>query len=174
MRRFYTLRLHSCPNNSGCCRYAKTCHVTLHTGAAIGEAGPLGRVLTRGEPGWEIIPELAPLDNEAVIDKPGKGSFYATGLIPFCTVLSVLTVPWGAAAQVPNSGFCEYADLQLLLQTKGIKYIALAGVTTDVCVHTTMRDANDRGYECLLLEDCCAATDPGNHAAAVKMIKMQV
>lgn len=115
---------------------------TKRAGGEIGSMGPCGRLLIRGEPGWDIIPELKPLEGEPIIDKPGRSSFVNT-------------------------------DLQLILQNRGIQNIILVGVTTDVCVHSTMRVADDLGYECLLLEDCCAATEVENHKAAVNMVQTE-
>jgi nicotinamidase-related amidase len=108
----------------------------------IGDPGPMGRLLVRGEPGCEIVPELAPLPGEAVIDKPGKGAFHATPLQP-------------------------------LLQGLGVTQLVFAGVTTEVCVQTTMREANDRGYECLLVEEATASYFPHFKAAALEMMTAQ-
>ena len=108
----------------------------------IGAAGPMGRILIRGEAGHDIIPELAPLPGEPVIDKPGKGAFYQT-------------------------------DLDLVLKNRGIGTLLVCGVTTEVCVNTTVREANDRGYRCVVLGDCCASYFPAFHEAGLGMIKAQ-
>ena len=108
----------------------------------IGEPGPMGRVLVAGEPGTAIIPELAPLPGEAVIEKPGKGAFYATNL----------------------------GDV---LAERGITHLLMTGVTTEVCVQTTMREANDRGFACLLVEDCTESYFPAFKAATVQMVRAQ-
>jgi len=108
----------------------------------IGAPGPMGRILIRGEPGHDIVPELYPLPGEPIIDKPGKGAFYAT-------------------------------DLGSILQHRGIETLIVCGVTTEVCVHTTVREANDRGFRCVVLSDCCASYFPEFHAAGLAMIKAQ-
>jgi biuret amidohydrolase len=108
----------------------------------IGDEGPMGRVLIAGEPGTAILPELAPIEGEIVIEKPGKGAFYATGL----------------------------GDV---LKRKGVTQLVFAGVTTEVCVQTTMREANDRGYECLLCEEATESYFPEFKAAAIAMIRAQ-
>jgi nicotinamidase-related amidase len=108
----------------------------------VGDAGPMGRILVRGEPGHDIIAELYPQPGEPVIDKPGKGAFYAT-------------------------------DLHSILQHREIEQLVVTGVTTEVCVNTTVREANDRGYECLVLEDCVGSYFPEFHAMGLKMIKAQ-
>jgi biuret amidohydrolase len=108
----------------------------------IGDEGPMGRVLVRGERGHDIVDELAPIDGEVVLDKPGKGAFYAT-------------------------------DLELLLRNRGIDSLVVTGVTTEVCVHTTVREANDRGFECLVLEDCVGSYFPEFHEMGLRMIAAQ-
>jgi biuret amidohydrolase len=108
----------------------------------IGDEGPMGRILIRGEPGHDIVPELYPKAGEPVVDKPGKGAFYAT-------------------------------DLQAILQHAQIENLIVCGVTTEVCVHTTVREANDRGYRCLVPGDCCGSYFPEFHEMGLKMIKAQ-
>ena len=108
----------------------------------IGAPGPMGRILVRGEPGHDIIPELYPVAGEPVIDKPGKGAFYQT-------------------------------DLELMLKNRGIETLMVCGVTTEVCVNTTIREANDRGFRCIALSDGCASYFPDFHAAGLAMIKAQ-
>jgi len=108
----------------------------------IGDAGTLGRLLVRGEPGHGIVPEVAPIDGEPIVDKPGKGAFYAT-------------------------------DLEALLRTKGIRSLIVTGVTTEVCVHTTVREANDRGFECLVVEDAVASYFPEFQRIGLEMIRAQ-
>lgn len=112
----------------------------LRTG--IGDPGPMGRILVRGEPGHGIVEPLLPQPGEPVVDKPGKGAFYAT-------------------------------DLESMLRYRAIQQLVVCGVTTEVCVNTTVREANDRGYDCLVLEDCVASYFPAFHEAALAMITAQ-
>lgn len=113
-----------------------------HGATTIGDIGPMGRILIRGEPGQDIIDELYPLPGEPIIDKPGKGAFFAT-------------------------------DLHAILQNKGITQLVVTGVTTEVCVNTTVREANDRGFECLVPDDCVGSYFPIFQEMGLKMIKAQ-
>lgn len=113
-----------------------------HTGSGIGDLGPLGRLLVRGEAGHDTIPELYPIEGEPVIDKPGRGAF-------------------------------AHTDFDLLLRLKGIRNLVIAGVTTDVCVSTTMREANDRGLDCLILQDATAASEPNLHFSTLDSVKAE-
>jgi nicotinamidase-related amidase len=122
------------------CPPSKRARGRLRTG--IGDHGPLGRILVRGEAGHDIVKELYPEPGEPVIDKPGKGAFYAT-------------------------------DLDAILKHRGIGQLVVCGVTTEVCVSTTVREANDRGYDCLVLQDCVASYFPALHEAALQMVKAQ-
>ena len=146
-----------CPDNCGPIALAVTADAPLtrlladlptakkirgHGKTTIGEPGPMGRILIRGEAGHDIIPELYPLDSEIVIDKPGKGAFYAT----------------------------ELGDV---LEKYGIENLLVCGVTTEVCVNTTVREANDRGYRCVVFADGCASYFPEFHEMGLKMIKAQ-
>jgi biuret amidohydrolase len=108
----------------------------------IGDRGPMGRILIRGEAGHDIVPELSPLAGEPVLDKPGKGAFYQT-------------------------------DLDLMLRNRGIETLLVCGVTTEVCVHTTVREANDRGYRCIVVGDCCGSYFPEFHEVGLRMISAQ-
>ncbi|PSS12598.1 hypothetical protein M430DRAFT_106904 [Amorphotheca resinae ATCC 22711] len=112
------------------------------TGKGIGDQGPLGRLLIRGEPGHDIIPELKPLENENIIDKPGRSAF-------------------------------QHTEFRLMLNIKGIRNLILCGATTDVCVSSTLRDANDNNFDCLLVEDATAASAEELHHAAVEMVKTE-
>jgi nicotinamidase-related amidase len=122
------------------CPPAKLARGGLET--KIGDQGPKGRILIRGEDGHGIVDELAPIEGEVVLDKPGKGAFYAT-------------------------------DLELILRNHEITSLIVTGVTTEVCVHTTVREANDRGFECLVLSDCTGSYFPEFHAMALRMIVAQ-
>jgi nicotinamidase-related amidase len=110
--------------------------------AGIGDAGPMGRILVRGEYGHDIVDELKPEPGEPIVDKPGKGAFYAT-------------------------------DLDSMLHNRGIRQLVVCGVTTEVCVNTSVREANDRGYDCLVLEDCVGSYFPEFQTASLNMIKAQ-
>jgi nicotinamidase-related amidase len=110
--------------------------------SAIGKPGPLGRFLIRGEPGFQIIPDLAPAPGEFVVDKTANSAFWGT-------------------------------DLAAILAARGIRALILAGVTTDVCVHSTLREAADRGFECLLARDACGSGDPAAHRAALHMVTVE-
>ncbi|WP_137389796.1 isochorismatase family cysteine hydrolase [Rhodoligotrophos defluvii] len=112
------------------------------SGSGVGRPGPLGRVMVRGEPGSEIIADVAPLSDEIVVDKSANGAF-------------------------------TYTDLEIILRTRGIRHLIVCGITTDCCVHCTIREANDRGFQCLMVEDACGSGDEKAHQAAVYLMTVE-